>query len=108
MDKKLALDLLHKHFDSGEPALKLLAMIAYQFKNLLIIKDLIEKQNPYNIIAIKSGLHTFVVHKTFYLCNQFTIEQLKKIYQKIFQIDFDIKTGKIEAETALDLFLAGI
>ena len=34
--------------------------------------------------------------------------ELKKIYQKIFQIDLDIKTGKIEAETALDLLLAEI
>ena len=34
--------------------------------------------------------------------------QLKKIYQKIFQVDFDIKTGKIEPETALDLLLAEI
>jgi DNA polymerase III delta subunit len=34
--------------------------------------------------------------------------ELKKIYRKIFQIDSDIKTGKIEPETALDLLLAEI
>jgi len=42
------------------------------------------------------------------LCNQFSIEQLKKIYQKIFQADSDIKTGKIEPELALDLIVASI
>ena len=63
---------------------------------------------PYNLIAKKSGIHPFAVQKSFYLCNQFTFEKLKKIYQKIFQVDLDIKTGKIEPELALDLLLSEI
>jgi len=94
-NKKVALDLLHKQLDGGDFPLYLLTMITYQFKNLLILKE-----SPKN-----SGLHPFVIQKSLYLCNQFTIEELKKIYRKIFQIDLDIKTGKIEAETALDLFV---
>ena len=97
-DKKTALDLLHKQIDGGDFPLYLLTMIAYQFKNLLIIKE-----NPKN-----SGLHPYVVQKSLYLCNQFTVEQLKKIYQKIFQIDSDIKSGKVEPEMALDLLLVEI
>jgi DNA polymerase-3 subunit delta len=107
-DKKLALSLLHKHLDEGEFPLKLLAMIAYQFKNLLVIKELQDMQQPYGSVIKKSGLHPFVAQKTYYLCNQFTMAKLKKIYQKIFQVDSDIKTGKIEAETALDLLLSEI
>jgi len=107
-NKKQALGLLHKHLDNGEFPLYLLSMITYQFRNLLIIKDLIEKRISYQAIAKKSGLHPFVVQKTYYACNQFSFEQLKKIYQKIFQIDLDIKTGKIESETALDLLLVEI
>lgn len=95
-NKKLALSLLHKHLDNGDNSLYLLSMIAYQFKNLLIIKE-----NPKN-----SGLPFFVVQKTSYLCSQFTMEQLKKIYRKIFQIDSDIKTGKVDPETALDMLVA--
>jgi len=106
-NKKLALSLLHKHLDNGDNTLYLLSMIAYQFRNLLSIKEL-QATQPYGMIAKKSGLHPFVVQKSFYLCNQFTIEQLKKIYQKIFQVDSDIKTGKIEAETGLDLLVAEI
>jgi DNA polymerase-3 subunit delta len=104
-NKKQALFLLHKHIDNGDNVLYLLSMIAYQFRNLLVIKELIDKKNSYQVIAKKSGLHPFVVQKTFYLCNQFSLIQLKKIYLKIFQIDLDIKTGKVEAETALDLFV---
>jgi len=107
-DKKLALSLLHKHLDGGEPPLKLLSMIAYQFRNLLIIKELQDAKKPYALVVKKSGLHPFVAQKSYYLCNQFSFEKLKKIYLKIFQIDSDIKTGKIESETALDLLLAEI
>ena len=107
-DKRLALSLLHKHIENGDNALYLLSMIVYQFRNLLIIKELQDKREPYALISKKSGLHPFVVQKSYYLCNQFSIEKLKKIYQKIFQVDSDIKTGKIEAETALDLLLSEI
>jgi len=107
-DKKQALYLLHKHLDDGDAPLKLLSMIIYQFRTLLVIKELQDKREPYGAIAKKSGLHPFVVQKNYYLCNQFPMEKLKKIYQKIFQADSDIKTGKIEPETALDLLLAEI
>jgi DNA polymerase III delta subunit len=63
---------------------------------------------PYTLIAKKSGLHPFVVQKSSYLCNQFSMSDLKKIYQKIFQVDSEIKTGKIDSEMALELLLSGI
>ncbi len=107
-NKKQALVLLHKHLDGGEVPLYLLSMIAYQFKNLLIVKELAQKGLMYASIVKKSGLHPFVVKKTYYACSQFSLEELRKIYQHIFQIDSDIKTGKIEAETALDLLVSGI
>ncbi len=107
-DKKQALSFLHKHLDNGDNSLYLLSMIAYQFRNLLIIKEMIDNGLPYATIQKKSGLAPFVVSKTYYLCNQFTFLELKKIYQKIFQVDLNIKTGKIDAETALDLLVAEI
>lgn len=107
-DKKQAFSFLHKHLDDGDNSLYLLSMIAYQFRNLLIIKEMIDKNLPYTTIQKKSGLAPFIVSKTYYLCNQFTFLDLKKIYQKIFQVDLNIKTGKIDAETALDLLVAGL
>lgn len=107
-NKKQALRLLHNHFESGDNALYLLSMVAYQFKNLLIIKEMMEKHLPYQTIVKKSGLHPFVVQKTYYLCGHFSMADLKKIYQKIFQADLDIKAGRIEPETALDLLVSFI
>ncbi|MBU3942527.1 DNA polymerase III subunit delta [Patescibacteria group bacterium] len=105
-DKKKALNLLHKHIDKGDSPLYILSMINFQFRNLLIIKDLIERSAPYQSIAKKSGLHPFVIKKAYYSAQQFTFLELKKIYQKIFQIDLQIKTGKVEPATALDLLIS--
>jgi len=107
-NKKQALDFLHKHLEGGDSPLYLLSMISYQFKNLLIIRELVDQQRPYADIVKSSGLHPFVVKKIYYMCGQFPMAQLKKIYQKIFQVDSDIKIGKIEPETALDLLVSEI
>jgi DNA polymerase-3 subunit delta len=107
-NKKQALKLLHKHLEKGDSPLYLLAMINYQFRNLLIVKDLIEKHKPYNIILRKSGLHHFVVKKSYYQSQKFTFQELKKIYHKIFKVDLDIKTGRIQPEIALDLLITEI
>jgi DNA polymerase III subunit delta len=107
-NKEKALYLTHKHLEKGDSPLYLLTMINFQLRNLLQIKDLMEKNVPYFEIAKKSGLHPFVVRKTYAQAQKFTFLQLKKIYQKIFQVDLSIKTGKIEPETALDLLISGI
>lgn len=103
-NKKQALSLLHQHLENGDNALYLLSMIAYQFRNLLIVKELQEKRKP----LASCGLHPFVVKKSSYLCNQFSFDQLKKIYQKIFETDADIKTGKMDPELALDMLVSSI
>ena len=107
-NKKQALLFLQKHIDMGDNPLYLLSMIAYQFRNLLLVKELAEKGLMYASIVKKSGLHPFVVKKSYFLCQQFSFNDLKSVYQKIFQIDSDIKKGKIEPETALDLLVSSI
>ncbi len=107
-NKKQALLLVQKHIDEGDNALYLLSMVAFQFKNLLIVKELAQKGFMYESIVKKSGLHPFVVKKTYQQCQAFSFEELKRIYHTIFQTDADIKTGKIEPETALDVLVASI
>ncbi len=107
-NKKIALEFIHKHLEKGDSPLYLLSMINFQFRNLLIVKDLTEKNlSPFAISRI-AGLHPYVVKKTYFQAQKFTFEELKKIYQKIFEVDLAIKTGKLEPETALDLLIAEI
>ncbi len=107
-NKKMAISLIHEHLAKGDSPLYLFSMINFQFRNLLIIKDLIEKNRPYYVILKQSRLHPFVVKKSWQQAKKFTLNQLKKIYQKIFQVDLKIKTGKLSPQAALDLLLAEI
>jgi len=106
--KSRALFLFHQHLEKGDAPLYLLVMINFQFRNLLEIKDLIEKNLPYYKIINKSKLHPFLVKKSYQQAQRFTLQQLKKIYQKIFETDLNIKTGKMEPETAIDLLITEI
>ncbi|HOK00558.1 MAG TPA: DNA polymerase III subunit delta [Candidatus Pacearchaeota archaeon] len=107
-DKKTAIKLIYKHLENGDNPLYLFSMIEFGFRNLLIVKNLSEKYQNYSLIVKKSGLHPFVAQKSYFQAKKFSFEELKKIYQKLFQIDLDIKTGKIKPEAGLEMFLAEI
>ncbi len=107
-NKKRALKLLHNHLDKGDSPLYLLSMINFQFRNLLVVKELVDSYKPYDVILKKTGLHPFVVRKSISQAGKFALEELKKIYRNIFQVDLDIKTGRIKPEVALDMLVAGI
>ena len=110
-NKKRALYLIHKHLKKGDYPLYLLTMINFQFRNLLIIKS--EFTNDIrtpriNNLNKKLRMHPYVAKKALGQAQKFTVNELKKIYRKIFQADLDIKTGKLDAGTALDLLIAEI
>lgn len=97
-----------KLLSSGEHELYVLTMIVYQFRNLLIVKDsaTCNKRHATNQeIAKETKLHPFVVQKTMAQCKNFTMPELKKIYQKLLDVDTKIKSGQIEPGLALDLLI---
>jgi DNA polymerase-3 subunit delta len=103
-NKVLALKLVHKHLEKGDSPLYLLSMINYQLKNIILVKDLIERRRP----LIEAGLYPFLLQKTIYQARKFSFQEIKKIYQKIFEMDLKIKSGQINPELALDLLVSGI
>lgn len=107
-NKKMAIFLIHRHLEKGDNPNYLLSMIKFQFQNLLIIKDLYEKGVPIYGFSKMTKLHPFIIRKSTELSKKFTLQELKKIYRRIFQIDLDIKTGKIEPRLALDMFLTEV
>jgi len=107
-NKKRALKLLHSHLEKGDSPLYLFSMIKFQISNLLIVKDLAEKKMPFPYILAKSNLHPFVARKSYRLSQKFGLEELKRIYRKIFKLELKIKTGKINPALALDLLVTEV
>ncbi len=118
---KRAQSELHKLLDSGMNELYIHTMVVYQFRNLLIIKDLLDektkseklKAKSYNLnlkteILKQSGLHPFVAEKTMGQAKNYTMERLKEIYKTLLDYDVKMKTGQIEPKLALDLMVMDI
>lgn len=96
-DKNSALRMVQSHLDKGDSPFYLLKMFIYQFRNLLLVKS-----------GHKGGMHPFVFKKTMALSYRFSLEELKNAYQKIFQADLNIKTGRINPEEGLKILIAHI
>ena len=107
-DKKRALKLLHQHLEKGEHPLYLLSMINFQFRNLLIIKDLVERNVPFYLLSQKTGLPHYVIRKSLSQSQKFTMERLKSIYRKILQLELKVKKGKISSTLALESLVVEI
>jgi len=96
--------LFYKHIERGDSPFYILTMINFQFRNLLLVKDL-EAKSLSEITSILKPMHPFVVKKSLSLAKKFTIQELEKIYVKLFQMDLAVKTGKIKPEMALELLI---
>ncbi|MCD6149601.1 DNA polymerase III subunit delta [bacterium] len=125
-DKKKALELLHNQLEKGDDPFYIFSMYVYQFRNLLKIGGFFAQgaapaggqgsasgryfqgnTNQYEIAKL-AKLHPFVAQKGIAQLRGFTLAQLKKIYKKLGEIDFQIKTGKVDIILALDKFVVGI
>jgi len=107
-NKNLAYKLIHQHLEQGENEIYILTMFIYQFRNLLQIKSLIDGGMASDTLAKKTGLHPFVIKKSWGMLKNFSLEVLKKVYERLLRLDIAIKRGRIEPQTALDLIVAEI
>jgi len=104
--KTEALKLLHRHLEKGEDPFYILSMFIYQFRNLIKVADLKENYGMYEQEIIRvSKLHPFVIKKSMAQLQMFSLEKLKKVYQKLSDLDTKVKTGQIEIRLALDKFI---
>jgi len=96
-NKKKAIELLKEHAEKGDSVLYLLAMVASQIRNIIAVKS-----------GSSAGMHPFVLRKATYQAKNFSLDDLKRIYQKIVDLDFEIKVGKIDQDMALDVLISEI
>jgi DNA polymerase-3 subunit delta len=107
-DLKTALKMLHDHLENGEDPFYLLSMYFYQFRNLVKVKPLAEKNLSPQDIAAKLKIHPFVAIKSVEQARNFSWGKLKFLYTALCKIDFESKTGKTDIALALDKFVAGM
>jgi len=105
-DGQRAMRELHRLLDLGENALGLLAMIVRQFRLMIQVKELQERNVPALAIPKTLGQHPFVIEKIGQQARNFTMEQLERIYSHLLDLDVGVKTGAVSDVLALDLLVA--
>jgi DNA polymerase III subunit delta len=107
-NKNKAALLLNRQIEEGLNENYILTMFVYQFRNLIKIKSLLDQGFANPQIVAQTKMHPFVVQKTVQQCQKFEMVNLRKIYQKLFDADLAIKTGKMNARLVLDLLVASV
>lgn len=105
-NKKQALSLLYRHVQKGDSPYYVFTMLAYQFRTILQIRDMLERKFSYGAMLQKTTLHPYALKKGLQVAQNFSLRELKSIYEKLFTLDTNLKTGKIEPEGAFDLLVA--
>ena len=100
--------LLHRMLDEGKAPLYLLTMIVRQFRIMIQVKEL--NALGFNVAesAKQLRLHEFVVKKSLAQAQNFSFDQLSRIYDSLAESDAAIKTGKMNETLALDLLIAEV
>lgn len=88
-----------------EPPLRILAMIARQFRLLLQVHDLAGRGCPSREIAVRLKMHPYVAQKLAAQCKNYSGESLVRIFQSLLEIDVAVKTGGQEFYPALEHFI---
>ncbi|MDD4238178.1 MAG: DNA polymerase III subunit delta [Desulfotomaculaceae bacterium] len=88
-----------------EPPLKILSMIARQFRILLMVRDLTERGCPAREIGERLKIHPFVAQKATAQSRNFSKPLLIGALAALSELDVGVKTGKMEFYPAIETFL---
>jgi DNA polymerase-3 subunit delta len=104
-DAKTALTQYHRLLGDGEPPLRIMAMVVRQFRLLLGAGALLAGGKPESAVAKELHVHPFVAKKAAAQSKSFTERELRDYYDRLSELDHQIKTGRREPEAGLELFI---
>lgn len=104
---KDAYKMIRQQYKIGKDPHYVFSMILRQFRILLEIRDLFDREDnlPSNLMATKLGLHPFVVKKSLPFVKKYNLSTLKNIYKELLDFDRKIKTGAGDPVLLLDVFV---
>lgn len=107
-NKAESLAELQNMLKQNEPPLKILTMIARQFRLLLQVKSLQKENRTKKEILSALRLPFFVVNKLLMQADNFSYDELARALIMAHKTDLKIKTGRMEPQASLEILLAGI
>lgn len=103
--QRKALDYYYDLLTLKEPPMRILFLLARQFKLLLEVKDLDKRGYAKNEIASMTGVHPFVVRKYQEQAKRFSKKELRNIIEESVEIEESVKTGRLSDVLGVELFI---
>ena len=100
-----AIKLFQQRMADGDSPLRLLALIARQYRLLIQAKELQAQNVRPADIGKRLGIHSFVAQRILQQAPPYSIEQLRAAYARLLEADLSIKRGIYNDETALELLI---
>lgn len=102
---KVAQQLLHQLIQEGASPSYILAMITRQLRLIVMAKELGQGLFRPEIRSRLEPTSDYGLEKAIRQAKAYTLERVKKTYQKLLEADIAIKTGKYDGDLALDLLV---
>jgi len=99
---KDAVELLNDCLRKSEAPLMILALMVRQFRNLLLIKKLLQRHYNEKEIAQKLNLQPFVVSKGIKQCYKYTEQDLRVAMEKLLNTEVALKSTNVDARSLME------
>ena len=106
-DGQQAIELLHHILEDSEFG-PVFGMVIRQFRLILQAREIMDEGGSESDVSKKLGMHSFVARKISGQTRHFSLAELEAIYQLLHEMDLAMKTGGMDGETALDVFIARV
>lgn len=103
--QKKALDLYYDLLMLKEPAMKILFLLAKQFRQLLLVRRYLDEGMQQAEIASSLGVQTFVVRNLLSCAHLYEIAQLEKAIEDFAEMEEAVKTGRIGDRLSVELLI---
>lgn len=104
-NQKYALELYYDLLTLKEPPMRILFLLAKQFRQILLCKKLSEEGISQNEMATRLGVPSFVVRNIAACAKSYTVEELEKAVEDFVDAEEAVKTGRLGDVLSVELLI---
>jgi DNA polymerase-3 subunit delta len=104
-NSRVASTMLHRLLEEDDP-LRIFGMIIRQFRLILLAREILDHGGHEDEVARRLKIHPYVAKKVTAQARGFSRIALEEVYHHLLEVDEAIKTGRVDADLGLDVFIA--